>query len=212
MRVLILHLSDIHLKHDASSNPVLSRCPQIVSSIAGLITNPDYCFVVVTGDIAFSGHVFDYGLADQMLGELKQSLHSRLPNTTVQFILVPGNHDCDLSRPNPIRDALLPTGNNPPLDEIVQECAKVQANYEAFANRWMLPDTTSASGYCAHRVVEQDTEAGVIEFRLVNSAWMSTKEEKTGNPSVSGRTSEASRVRNSACAGCYHIAPSLFLV
>ncbi len=53
MKIIVIHLSDLHLK--PTGNWILSRIEPIVAAATGSVVQPDGCFVVVSGDIAYSG-------------------------------------------------------------------------------------------------------------------------------------------------------------
>jgi formylglycine-generating enzyme required for sulfatase activity/predicted MPP superfamily phosphohydrolase/energy-coupling factor transporter ATP-binding protein EcfA2 len=93
----ILHLSDIHFrKKKGEDNSTFRRVVQrkTVSKIEEHLKKhepPD--FVVVTGDIAFSGKELEFEEAEEFFEKLK----GKLPEKTV-FLMVPGNHDVDRDR------------------------------------------------------------------------------------------------------------------
>ncbi|MDQ1355017.1 MAG: hypothetical protein QG657_5326, partial [Acidobacteriota bacterium] len=92
--ITILHLSDIHFKRKkdeddkAFRKTVQQRLMEAVTGHAKNRGNPD--FVVITGDIAFSGKKEEYDEAFTFLSGLKEVL----PKGT-EFLAVPGNHDVD---------------------------------------------------------------------------------------------------------------------
>ncbi|HLP46096.1 MAG TPA: AAA family ATPase [Candidatus Kapabacteria bacterium] len=95
--ITILHLSDIHFKKNKDEESKMFRQTVWQRLIDAVIThtkehgNPD--FVVITGDIAFSGKKHEYDDALVFLEKLK----SALPKET-EFLTVPGNHDVDRSQ------------------------------------------------------------------------------------------------------------------
>ncbi|MCX6581951.1 MAG: SUMF1/EgtB/PvdO family nonheme iron enzyme [Candidatus Aminicenantes bacterium] len=92
--ITILHLSDIHFKKKKDEKnktfrqKVQERLMEAVTGHSKKEGNPD--FVVITGDIAFSGKKEEYDEAREFLGQLKKEL----PKGT-EFLAVPGNHDVD---------------------------------------------------------------------------------------------------------------------
>jgi len=107
MKLLLLHLSDIHFKESEGQNPVLSRTEQIAAAAASTAPSARCCFVVVTGDIAFSGKQAEYAFADKFFSELRDHLCTRLPKCDPHFVLVPGNHDCDFSQLDRVREVIM---------------------------------------------------------------------------------------------------------
>ncbi|HLP60976.1 MAG TPA: metallophosphoesterase, partial [Candidatus Deferrimicrobium sp.] len=92
--ITILHLSDIHFKKKKDEDnkifrqTVQERLMEAMTTHLGQHGNPD--FVVITGDIAFSGKKEEYDEAFTFLKGLK----AVLPGET-EFLAVPGNHDVD---------------------------------------------------------------------------------------------------------------------
>ena len=89
-----LHISDFHLQEgQAWSQDVVLRdmCQQIEAQRAAG-TNVD--FVLVTGDIAFSGKASEYSLAERFFNRLEAA--SGVP--LERIFCVPGNHDIDRTR------------------------------------------------------------------------------------------------------------------
>ncbi len=182
MKHLLLHLSDIHFKESKGQNPVLSRAEQIVAAAASTAPTASCCFVVVTGDIAFSGKQAEYTFADKFFSELRDRLRARLPECDLHFVLVPGNHDCDFSQSDKVRELLLLNLAPEDIDEAVySECTKVQSNYEDFATDWRAGSARLGGVSKVYRQEMHDLPGGTVEFRLINSAWMSTEKERQGS-------------------------------
>ncbi len=92
--ITILHLSDIHFekkkdeKNKTFRQKVQERLIDAVTGHAAKQGNPD--FVVITGDITFSGKKTEYDKAQAFLDKLKAGLSKE-----TEFLAVPGNHDVD---------------------------------------------------------------------------------------------------------------------
>jgi formylglycine-generating enzyme required for sulfatase activity/3',5'-cyclic AMP phosphodiesterase CpdA len=95
MKLNFLHLSDLHLTGDKKTKAVTSFNQDIVlcsmlTKIEELKNNKnDFDFIVITGDIAFSGQSEDYQVAKvfcEKLLEITKLTRNRL-------FIVPGNHD-----------------------------------------------------------------------------------------------------------------------
>ena len=94
MKILLLHLSDIHLK--SVDDPVAARAISIKEAVVGACPTADACFVAVSGDIANTGDAREYAVAERFFGDLRAALlTSGIPE--VQLVFVPGNHDCHFS-------------------------------------------------------------------------------------------------------------------
>ena len=68
--IVILHLSDIHI--DDLNNPVATRVDALAAALRAEATPMDACFIVVSGDIAFSGLPPEYSIAHRFLSSLRQ--------------------------------------------------------------------------------------------------------------------------------------------
>ena len=95
MKVLILHLSDIHYEKrgDVSKENVtgIIQAIKTVDSFSSVI-------IVVSGDIAFSGKAGQYNIAYNFFAQLKNRIKQEFDIGDIQFCIVPGNHDVDYDK------------------------------------------------------------------------------------------------------------------
>jgi hypothetical protein len=178
--VALLHLSDFHFKK--LGHPVLERAGAIADAVRSLMQPVSALFVVVTGDIAFSGVSEEYSLADAFFRDVLERFAQAFPGIEVTLIFTPGNHDCDLTAPSDIRDYTLLRPKLRTLDPsgaIVLSCAEVQNRYFAFTaefgqvhenGREMLAKRLEFLAGGTHR----------IAFNSYNSAWLSQNPERPG--------------------------------
>jgi predicted MPP superfamily phosphohydrolase len=88
----LLHLSDLHIGSDKSTLAG-SKLQRVVDTIHRKWDDgPD--FIVVTGDIANTGHPEEYARATEWFKELVELFGWSLPSR--RLLLVPGNHDFNL--------------------------------------------------------------------------------------------------------------------
>jgi 3',5'-cyclic AMP phosphodiesterase CpdA len=171
----------MHLRN--ADNPILKRIPEIVDSIKSQRLTPGSCFVVVQGDIAFSGAAHEYALAQSFFSELLSRLGQEFPGVSPQIIFVPGNHDCNFTEESDIRKAGLSPARVSELDVaggFAREFLAVQQNYFEFVARFGQTHKTQRDRLHLRKafVISSDK---TIAFSCVNTAWMST------NPEVYGR-------------------------
>ena len=182
MKLLLLHLSDIHIKSDGDF--ILKRAERVADAVSGLETGIEGCIVVVTGDIAYSGQADQYVLAEQFLIQLKACLVNTVQVPDIPIVLVPGNHDCDFSTPNQVRDILIGSLAKGAVDSVSSELAtqslSVQANYWQFAARitGTTPNDPPNDQLCHIDRIKVGNKT--ISFNAYNTAWMSQLHEAQG--------------------------------
>jgi hypothetical protein len=136
---------------------------------------------LVSGDIAYSGKPAEYAHASLFFTKLVEELSAE-NGALVKIAFVPGNHDCDFSRPNEIRDLLM----SHPRDletrasvEVVGQCTSVQEEYFRFVAGYPEGDQPNGLG----RLVSSQTlkfNDGGIRLLLLNTAWLSKLHEEPG--------------------------------
>lgn len=173
----IVHLSDIHLVAKREANPLLRRLPQLTSAVrarAEIAAGVAHCFVVISGDIAFSGVPDEYIHAHEVTKTVKDALSVAL-ECPISIIVVPGNHDCNFSLPDSVRDTLI-SNVTPTVDlAFVERCVQTQTHFRTFAQKVGCAHTHPLQ-HCLSFVIGDKS----VVFQLVNSAWMSTKTEHQG--------------------------------
>ncbi len=135
MRIAVVHLSDIHFQ--VHSNPIISRAEKIVAALRPVLQDVGGVVFAVTGDVAFSGMKEEYEVASGFLISLRDATTQTDPHMPIEFVFIPGNHDCNFRSEGDARpalregvaakmDALDPSG------EIVCQVTNVQDEFFAF--------------------------------------------------------------------------------
>lgn len=102
MNIGILHLSDIHINSD--KDYILGRVDQIVSAIKESILDITRLYIAISGDIINCGKTENYTPASTFLNDLKTKIGETVPSLEqIEFVLVPGNHDCDFKNEDDFR-------------------------------------------------------------------------------------------------------------
>jgi predicted MPP superfamily phosphohydrolase len=176
MSLLIIHLSDIHL--DEGARGFLARAKQIVDAAFSEIQSVDGVHIVVSGDITSRGTTEDAGVAVEFLSDLARHVKNRV-DLQADFILVPGNHDCDFSGDQSVRNILVQSirkSADLATDSIARTLSEVQSGYrsvEAKFCRNLVPISEWAKYI--------DTPAPEsIRYVLLNSAVLSVIKEEIG--------------------------------
>lgn len=181
MKLLVVHLSDIHICD--ADDPVLARGEKIVDAVRNLAYDLDLCIVVLSGDAAFSGRDDQYMLAYEFLDGIRGRLRTDLHNgCSVEFAIVPGNHDCDFEAGGPTRDMLL-DGVLAQQDAVIDSammsvCTEVQKEFIGF--RDALSETAPAIVDQLYWEYRFKKGGEVVLLRCCNTAWASRFKERPG--------------------------------
>ena len=178
MKIFILHLSDIHFEKE--KNPISDR----VEAIKNVVNKYDIsiCFIVVSGDIAFSGKFDEYQIALGFFTKLKDEIKSAHDSVDIKYVMVPGNHDCNFDNDTNLRKWLV---DNMPrrykdLDtSIIDQCTSVQKDFFEFLSKFL--NIGNLRGF--ERIYyKQDFSINnyKICFNCYNTAWVSQLHEKQG--------------------------------
>lgn len=178
--IALLHLSDIHFRQ--KGDPITARIEAVAATVRAEAASLRACFVVVTGDLAFSGLTSEYVVAHDFLTALKRRLVADHPTARVECLVVPGNHDCNFTHSTDLRDLAidnLPRGDTLDLSgDIVDNCLSVQREYFQFTKR--LTRTAHANTERLYREHTYELAPHRIRFHLYNTAWVSKLHEEPG--------------------------------
>lgn len=182
MRLIIVHLSDIHFRHD-QENACFKLLDQQVAAIRSVANHAYGIFIAITGDIAFSGHQRQYEIALDYLTRLCDAVRIHT-NITPRVVLVPGNHDCDFSDEADFRELLL--NNFDPEAAVRWDSLRQMTLQNNFADFSALlnsaPDSSCVSEESGRYIEILSYLCGDVrvDFHLINSAWSSQQREKPG--------------------------------
>ena len=186
-----LHLSDFHFRADGdlfsqevSTRALLSDLPSRLSSEHPLQ------FVVITGDIAFSGKRRQYDLAAEFL----ESLASTLGLGMERIFVVPGNHDVDRSLQEYLYEGVLQRlTNQQAVDEFLgHESARTallerQSAFRDFQEELFVDGATTFTDDKLARVRALNLDGLRICVLELNSAWLSGSRDRAGRLLVGER-------------------------
>jgi len=180
MKVVILHLSDIHIKN--SNDPILERGEAIAASVYPFLPSASHVFVVVSGDIAFSGEDSQYALANEFFEEIKTKIlkESTIP---VSFITVAGNHDCNFSLNSGTRQIVVnnvQNSSNPVIDSsIIDTCTSIQKSFFEFRNALECNEIIYDDPLW--RSCHFNINGISLNFEALNISWISNQSENSGS-------------------------------
>lgn len=174
MKVLFLHLSDMHFVSDSSYTK--KDCEEIANAVAAKIICPiSMIFLVLSGDIAFSGGAEEYNEAEKFVGELQASILGKveIDKEKIKVLLVPGNHDRQYPEDRPDREdyeSVLSRRKDEELKTYIDREFSMQKNFFEFLKREECPYGESEK-FLQRKVIEH--EGFSFEFNLLNTAPMS---------------------------------------
>lgn len=181
MSVLIVQLGDIHVL--SKEDPIFERVSQISSCIASLATpSTDGLLFLLTGDYVQKGSEPEYDLAKNLVDEIVQKVESSVGLSST-VVTLPGNHDLDLAENQSARERLIDgfTLQDFAESSIVEGIAKPLSNYWAFAKSVEKGVENSWQPNQFFRREQLKFGKHAIQLQLINSAWMSKREEHTNS-------------------------------
>ncbi len=182
MKLLLLHLSDLHFQSSPGDNPAAKRSREIAAAVGSLFVQPDLVTVVVSGDIAFAGIASEYAAAASFFDELSGQLAARLNGTTPVYLFVPGNHDCDFEMQTALREIVLQEITARQFDSsVVDTCVQVQTHFWEFLDSRADAIPLVSPGDRAFRIRRITAKNGSIQFNLLNTALLSRLSESQGS-------------------------------
>lgn len=179
MIISILQLSDIHFKKE--NNSILEKTEKIFDSIKNEIDNSKYLFITFTGDIAFSGNKIEYEQASLFIEDFKNKISKYNDRVKIEFIFTPGNHDCDFSENQEIRDMLIGQmvkDSTKITPTFISTCIQVQEEYRNFTEEFNSSENIN-NNVSNNLFTRYEYNIGTykIAFNSYNLAWASKKQE-----------------------------------
>ena len=181
MRVILLHLSDIHIR--CGFNPITAWVKNIANALNICADQDCVCFLIVSGDIANSGNSNEYEIAYKFISDLIQEISLNARIKQVHPILIPGNHDCNFANVRSTRRDLIDYLHqiDKPYSHIdndhINDLTSIQKEYFTFAQK-LDGINHEASPICWLRKFEIPPYH--IQFLCLNTAWMSMEKEEQG--------------------------------
>lgn len=175
----ILQLGDIHVR-EGRANPVLERAQLIAAAVRTLVAPASELYLILDGDIAFSGKHAEYELAEAFVRGLQQELN-KLPPRYSGTATIPGNHDCNFDEGGDLREPTI-AGVAAKLATIEQdgkaaaELLSVQKEFFGFLAAVSSPPHPSAALSWTLKFTGEHN----IVFRCLNTAWVSMLKERVG--------------------------------
>ena len=177
MKLVILHLSDIHIKTDGDE--ILCRSEVISRAIFNLIDTESKVVVLISGDISYSGTKEQFELASNFLFSIRKFIFDEC-SVDVDFVICPGNHDCDFS-PNPTRDFMIESVNNSGVNnvpsEVLDSCTSHQKEFFSFRDQFSKEIISEDALWVTQKISFKNKS---ILFDCINLSWSSKLKEVQG--------------------------------
>lgn len=175
MKVLIVHLSDMHFLEEESFTENNVRA--IINSLSDSIHNIYGILIIATGDLTYAGKSRQFEAVSSFFRELEEGIKKKYSIKKIDFVVVPGNHDVDYDVGNgDIKNSgLKEVCKNNSYDDILKyELMKLEEFY-SFASKYNC--------FQNKRIVEQkviEYEDFKININLINTAIFSSKDDDRG--------------------------------
>lgn len=183
MKLGIIHFSDIHFVEKNDENSVLKKQDKIIDELKNRLLIFDKIFLIITGDIAFSGKKNEYDISKRFFEEIinKLSLYTK---KEIILVGIPGNHDCDFSIDQTARELMidgLEKDNYTRLnDKVIDLCTEPQEEYFKFQKEHFFKQGKFLLESKLLNIVEYDFDGINIVFNCFNTSWTSKLREQSG--------------------------------
>lgn len=178
MCLLVLHISDMHIKND--KDQILNYSKEIAACTYSRLPIAELVVIVVSGDIAYSGQQAEYESSKNFFMDLRDEIQKE-KNIPVKFVIVAGNHDCDFGKNTSVRRTIigsLESGANTPIDEdFINVCTEIQNNFFEFRD---FLEGANESDDKLWRVQHFEVQGKKIRFDALNISWVSKLKEEPG--------------------------------
>jgi len=180
MKAAILHLSDSHLREEG--NAVLTRVDRIAGALRSL-GNLEDIYLVFSGDLANSGKSKEYDIALDFLVKLGDRIKSESGINRVEYIVVPGNHDCNFENDSQNRRLIVDSlRSNISIelkdDSVIKTLCGIQDEFFSFLEVISNRKYEGPSRLFYEYRFPLDNKN--IIFRCYNTAWTNDRENRKG--------------------------------
>lgn len=163
MKILFLHLSDLHIKTEYAASK--THIDKILDSLR-MFYPFDKIILILSGDIAFSGTSKQYKVASSIITRIFRELKNKeIYYFFVEVICVPGNHDIEYENPPRTAEELNKIYGDFSYQKNLSDELKKQENFFEFSNR--------NNCFCNKSIFDRkiiDIEGFKIEVNMINSA------------------------------------------
>jgi hypothetical protein len=131
MSILLLHLTDAHVR--VGDAAFADRAKMIVAAAMSPVMGTSEVHLVLSGDMVQSGQKGEYDIVNRLIVDISDEIELRgLPRPKV--VMVPGNHDCDFSGDQSVRNIILDGITKRPAEvtaPVAAQMRSVLANFDS---------------------------------------------------------------------------------
>lgn len=171
MKILFLHLSDLHIKNSEARSTLHIKKMLDTLRAAGKV---DRMIIIFSGDVAFSGSQDQYEVATHIIGTIISTVkRERIYNGYIDIICVPGNHDVAYENPPRTTQDLNTIYSEWAYERNLPKEFEKQKEFFNFSNK--------SKCFCKPAVFDQKIltyNDFTIEVNMINTAVFSLKEDE----------------------------------
>ena len=171
MKILFLHLSDLHIKSDKAYCEF--QIKKIIDSLrtAGSF---DRLLFVLSGDIAFSGERRQYNVANSILQKMIRELKKNgVYAGPIETVCVPGNHDIEFEDPPRTAEELNEIYSDYSYKQHLEAEISKQSNFFYFAKK---RNCFESDAMLSQKVI--DFDGFTIEINMINTGLFSLRSQE----------------------------------
>ena len=168
MKLLILHLSDMHFQ--INDNYKYENIEAIVGTIQQSVADIQHMLIVFSGDCASSGKKRECIQVAYFFNKLKKAISNRYKIQDIRFAIVPGNHDVDYDLGMMDRSRLEEIEKDSLYDSSINSELEKQQQFYTLAKRF---DCFPNGGLVHQKIIAYENKKVLIN--LINTAVFSAK-------------------------------------
>ena len=175
MKLLILHLSDMHfIKSNSYSE---ANVDAIVSALQENVRDIKDIIIIISGDLTFSGFKAQYDDTEKFILSLKGKLCARYHFKSLNFAIVPGNHDVNYQIGLLTKDDLKQIEAKDEFEDKIPDELKKMHPFLAFAQKYSCYNKQKNS---LIDILKFNYGQKVVQINLINSGVFSSLDEDQG--------------------------------
>lgn len=204
MELIIVHLTDLHIKDQFDLNILLPRTDSISGVICNHITDSKNTIILfcITGDLVFSGKAEQYTLVESFLDKIFSEIEMRFSETIIHIVFIPGNHDCNFDISNSVRDLVLLESNLNILDSShIEQGTSIQKEFFNFVDTYKNKEKRNIISCQKDKILTTksillDHKNRKLKVHCINTSWCSKLNEEKGKMKLGFNIEEIKKDEN----------------